>query len=271
MAHVYTGKIAFFSRSANAKSPASSTLFWAGDQLTSWDQYDGMRSALSAMLSGGLSGMSMTHSDTGGYTEFAEHVYRMTRTTAMLVRWLEMETFRGTMLRTHPGLLPDLSAQVNTSAVTLKATRLASKLHGMLHPYRSLLMKEAATAGIPLVRYMFLEFPQAENTWSSRDQFMLGHLLLVAPVFTPRSTTRTVYFPLNSTWQHVFTKETIQGQGTNVTVAVPMGTPAVFFRQNQNPLDPMVVVCESVVQNMYEYWKTEQTAAVEDWIEYIKM
>jgi len=50
-----------------------------------------------------------------------------------------------------------------------------------------------------------------------------------------------------------------------------MGTPAVFFRQNQNPLDPMVVVCESVVQNMYEYWKTEQTAAVEDLIEYIKM
>ena len=96
---------------------------------------------------------------------------------------------------------------------------------------------------------------------------MLGHLLLVAPVFTPRSSTRTVYFPLNSTWQHVFTKETIQGQGTNVTVAVPVGTPAVFFRQNQNPLDPSVVVCENVVHNMYEYWRAERTAAAEDLIE----
>ena len=80
------GKIAFFSRSAAAISPASSTLFWVGDQLTSWDQYDGMRSALSAMLSGGLSGISMTHSDTGGYTEFRERIYNMLRTEKMLIR-----------------------------------------------------------------------------------------------------------------------------------------------------------------------------------------
>ena len=36
-------EVTFFSRSANAYSPSSATLFWAGDQLTSWDQYDGMQ------------------------------------------------------------------------------------------------------------------------------------------------------------------------------------------------------------------------------------
>ena len=63
-----------------------------------------------------------------------------------------METFSGVMLRTHPGLLPDLSAQVNTSLATLNATRLCSKLHLLLHPYRALLMDQATTKGHPLVR-----------------------------------------------------------------------------------------------------------------------
>jgi alpha-glucosidase len=37
-------EVTFFSRSASATSPKYSTLFWAGDQLTSWDLFDGMQS-----------------------------------------------------------------------------------------------------------------------------------------------------------------------------------------------------------------------------------
>ena len=133
------GEVAFFSRSASSYSPSSSTLFWAGDQLTSWDEYDGMQSALRAILSGGLSGMSLTHSDTGGYTEVDTPLYNILRTEEILIRWMEMETFSGSMLRTHPGLLPTLSAQVNSSSMTLQATKFCSKIHSLLHPYRYVL------------------------------------------------------------------------------------------------------------------------------------
>ena len=40
----------FFSRSAYTTSPAASPLFWLGDQLTTWDEHDGMASALTGML-----------------------------------------------------------------------------------------------------------------------------------------------------------------------------------------------------------------------------
>ena len=56
----------FFSRSAYTTSPAASPLFWLGDQLTTWDEHDGMASALTGMLSSGMSGFALTHSDVGG-------------------------------------------------------------------------------------------------------------------------------------------------------------------------------------------------------------
>jgi alpha-glucosidase (family GH31 glycosyl hydrolase) len=43
-------------------------VFWAGDQLVSWDEFDGLRSCVNAYLSGGYSGMTLLSSDIGGYT-----------------------------------------------------------------------------------------------------------------------------------------------------------------------------------------------------------
>lgn len=41
---------------------------WAGDQNVAWDEHDGIKSAVTGMLSGGFSGFAITHSDIGGYT-----------------------------------------------------------------------------------------------------------------------------------------------------------------------------------------------------------
>jgi alpha-glucosidase len=62
------GQVAFWSRSATTGSAGYSTAFWAGDQLVTWDAYDGLASALRGILSGGLSGMALAHSDIGGCT-----------------------------------------------------------------------------------------------------------------------------------------------------------------------------------------------------------
>ena len=61
-------ELLFFTRSGYRKSPGQSTLFWLGDQLVTWDVYDGLKSAVVGMLSGGISGFSLNHSDAGGYT-----------------------------------------------------------------------------------------------------------------------------------------------------------------------------------------------------------
>lgn len=60
------------------------------------------------MLSGGVSGMTISHSDIGGYT-FAILPETM-RSRELLIRWLEMSTFTS-ILRTHEGSNPALNAQ----------------------------------------------------------------------------------------------------------------------------------------------------------------
>ena len=60
--------VVFFMRSGNAMSPDSTPLFWAGDQTVTWDSDDGLGTVIIAMLTEGLSGYSLTHSDIGGYT-----------------------------------------------------------------------------------------------------------------------------------------------------------------------------------------------------------
>ena len=58
----------YFMRSGNAHSPASTRLFWLGDQMVTWDAHDGLATVVTGMLSQGLSGYSLSHSDIGGYT-----------------------------------------------------------------------------------------------------------------------------------------------------------------------------------------------------------
>lgn len=68
------GDVVFFMRSSFLRAPAWSRLYWLGDQLTSWDGFDGMASAVTGLLSSGLSGMSIAHTDLGGYTSIAAEI-----------------------------------------------------------------------------------------------------------------------------------------------------------------------------------------------------
>lgn len=58
-------------RSAFLGSPGHSRVYWLGDQLATWDMFDGLASAVTGLLSSGLSGMALTHSDLGGYTSLS--------------------------------------------------------------------------------------------------------------------------------------------------------------------------------------------------------
>jgi hypothetical protein len=56
----------FFMRAGFRGSPAYARLFWLGDQMVSWQRHDGIKSAVTGLLSGGLAGYAYNHSDIGG-------------------------------------------------------------------------------------------------------------------------------------------------------------------------------------------------------------
>ena len=61
-------EVVYFMRSGNGFSPSHTRMFWLGDQMVTWDAHDGLATVVMGMISMGMSGYSLTHSDIGGYT-----------------------------------------------------------------------------------------------------------------------------------------------------------------------------------------------------------
>ncbi|GJG89512.1 alpha-glucosidase [Gemmatimonadetes bacterium T265] len=224
-----------FHRSGFTQSPGAATLFWLGDQLQSWDEYDGIKTAVVGLLSGGVSGFSLVHSDTGGYVVLklalaGRAVPVFARTPELLMRWMELNAFTAAF-RTHEGLDPALSAQFDTNTETLAHLVRFAKVYQGLAPYRKRLVADAAARGHPVVRHPFLHYPDDPNTLALRYQFLLGPDLLVAPVLDKGADAVDVYFPAGSAWTDLWTGIDAGQAGSWVRMPAPLSRPAVFVRK----------------------------------------
>ncbi len=230
------GEVLIFNRSGFTRSPSYSILLWEGDQLTTWDKYDGLRSALHGLVGGGLSGIALNHSDTGGYTSLSAGGQGYTREAELLKRWTEMNAFSA-VLRTHEGNQPDANAQVYSSDDQMAHFARFTKVYQALGFYRRQLAKQAQQKGWPMVRHLMLHYPDDPKAWEQDDQFLLGSEILVAPVLNKCWTwphcpyDKSVYLPAGE-WVHLWTGETYGSpdRGEQVTVAAPLGSPAVFYK-----------------------------------------
>jgi alpha-glucosidase len=230
--------VVFFNRSGYTQSPGSATLFWLGDQLQTWDDFDGIKTAVVGLLSGGISGFSLLHSDTGGFNAFAvkladREIPIIARSKELLMRWEELSAFNS-VFRTHEGLNPAISAQFDTDAETSAHFARMAKVYKALAFYRKQLVEEAARTGHPVVRHPFLEYPDDQNTYGLRYQFMYGSEFMVAPVLDPGVTSVQMYLPKGD-WTNLWTGESASlPVGRWMEVAAPLGKPAVFYKRGSS-------------------------------------
>eukprot|EP00658_Telonema_sp_P-2_P082766 TRINITY_DN8806_c0_g1_i2.p1 TRINITY_DN8806_c0_g1~~TRINITY_DN8806_c0_g1_i2.p1 ORF type:complete len:482 (+),score=97.42 TRINITY_DN8806_c0_g1_i2:900-2345(+) len=245
------GQVAFFSRSSGARSPGSSALFWLGDQLVTTDKFDGLQSAMLGMLSGGVCGLAMTHSDIGGYTMMDSafmnpHVHvSYTRTKKTLFRWLEMSAFSDAIFRTHPGNLPNKSAQVYSDHESLQQFGKFARIHSALAVYRRSLMREATRRGSPLSRHPWLHYFEDPVAANLTTQFMMGAEIMVAPVFGDNVSAVEAYLPgTQERWYHWRNANVAFHGGEWYSVNAPVGQPAVFARQGFAQTDVWKQVAE---------------------------
>lgn len=225
------GDFVFFTRSGYRSSPRYTTLQWLGDQLVTWDAYDGIKTAVIGLLSSGLSGFSFNHSDIGGYTTFSVPLLRYQRSRELLFRWMELNAFT-TVYRTHEGNQPEANVQFYDDAETLAQFSRFAKVYKAWGFYRKQLVQEAARTGLPVVRPLFLHYPDDETTYTiSHQQFLVGADLLVAPVLESGRDAVAVYFP-EGQWIHVWSGNSYGAPkaGLRETVSAPVGKPAVFYR-----------------------------------------
>lgn len=217
----------FFTRSGYSGSTAYTPLFWLGDQMVSWDAHDGLQSALTGLLSGGLSGIAVNHSDAGGYTSVAG--LGLTRSRELLFRWLELNTFSA-VLRTHEGNEPAANAQIYDDAETLAFFDRCARIYAALFSERQRLLDQASTRGWPVVRHPLLHYGNDPVVRQLKDQLMLGDQFMLAPVLQPGQRQRRLYLPAGQ-WVHLWSQRVYghPARGTWLQVSAPLGSPPLFY------------------------------------------
>eukprot|EP00941_MAST-03F_sp_MAST-3F-sp1_P001329 g1329.t1 len=235
-----------FVRTGHSQSPAQVQLFWVGDQMTTWSAYDGLATVVKSLLSSGMSGFALSHSDSGGFAGFggqkpANKPISISRSKELLLRWVELNTFTS-ILRTHQGSNPKGNVQVFSDADTLQHFARMTAIFAHLSTYRERLMKEALERGYPLVRPLLLHFPLDTETYNLDTQFMLGSELIIVPVLRPprvsidlkKSQSVNVYLPFGL-WRRLWDEEpnsvieSLGGKQGHFKFDCYYGEPLVFF------------------------------------------
>ena len=218
----------FFQRALSPASPATTPLFWLGDQLVSWDAQDGLKSAVCGLVSASLAGAGVTHSDTGGYTSLALGGAVYGRSRELLARWAEFSAFTFAM-RTHPGSNPGLNAQVYSDAAAAAHFFACVRVFQALAGLRRRLRAALAARGTPPYAPMAAHFPGAPWALPPHQQFMMGGALLVAPVTDANATSVRVWLPAGTQWRHFSTNQSVAGSGGEVELAAPIGQPCALW------------------------------------------
>ena len=194
------------------------TVHFTGDTWASWTTLR-FESEFTAAEAAAL-GLPYVSHDIGGHKG-------KTLPDDLYVRWTQFGAFQpiNRPHGDHAARLPwEYSPQARRAGVKFL------KLREELVPYLYDLAWEAHLAGIPLVRPLYLEYPQDPAAYTHPDQYMLGEDVLVAPVSIPgKRTTQQVYFPAGR-WVDYFTGTTYQGPGMH-RVTTTWDTMPVFLRE----------------------------------------
>jgi alpha-D-xyloside xylohydrolase len=80
------------------------------------------------------------------------------------------------------------------------------------------------------MRPLFIDYPDDPASWQVDDQLLFGPEILVAPIYAPGQTARSVYLPDGQNWTDTATGQTHAG-GVTVTAAAPIERIPIFVAE----------------------------------------
>jgi len=160
---------------------------WTGDNISTWNH---IRISTPIMLNMGLSGYPLVGSDIGGFAGSPP--------SDLLTRWLELGVFNP-IYRDHTAKgTANQEPWENTPSQEPTRKRYIELRYRLL-PYIYTSMEETSRTGMPLMRPVFLEYPQLVDFYTDDRDFLFGPDLLVEPVVTEMIDAAELKFP-TGTW-----------------------------------------------------------------------
>jgi alpha-glucosidase len=178
---------------------------WTGDNSSSWNH---LRMTTPMLENLGLSGFAFAGADVGGFAG--------TPPADLLTKWLEIGAFQP-IDRDHTELgTGDQEPWVGGPDQEAIRRRFIEARYRLM-PYLYTLAEDASRTGLPMVRPLFLEFPDAapdkhpiDVDVSAAGEFLLGRdLLIAAPAFPGELDRYQVEFP-SEDWYNYWTGEKVR-------------------------------------------------------------
>jgi alpha-glucosidase/alpha-D-xyloside xylohydrolase len=228
------------------------SFLWSGDVFSTWET---LKTQVPVALNTGLTGIPYWGTDIGGFVPTPEF------TAELYLRWFQFGAFcplfrchgRAWKLRLPwgwntggPGpteignykgsAIPD-SSQLHDERVETICRKYLELRYRMM-PYLYSAVRECATTGMPIMRALWLHFPDDPKAVACGDEYLWGRSLLVAPVVEKGASTRQVYLPRGD-WYDFWTGERLDG-GREINRPVDLETIPLYVRHGSiMPMGPV--------------------------------
>jgi alpha-glucosidase (family GH31 glycosyl hydrolase) len=216
---------------------------WSGDTLSTWAT---LAAQVSIGINAGLCGIPYWGTDTGGFVPTREF------TAELFIRWFQFSAFcpsfrchgRTWKLRLPWGwnlgsyepaefdgqfaaaTLPRPEDLHNTQVEPI--CRKYLNLRYQLLPYLYSAMAQSHATGLPLIRSLWLSYPEDPRASAMSDQYLWGESILVSPVLEAGAIHRITYLPRGQWWDY-WTNDRVEG-GKEVTREVDLETIPLYIK-----------------------------------------
>jgi alpha-glucosidase/alpha-D-xyloside xylohydrolase len=228
------------------------SFLWSGDVYSTWET---LKVHIPIAINTALTGIPYWGTDIGGFVPTKEF------TAELYLRWFQFGAFcplfrchgRAWKLRLpwgwntgDPGpveinnyngaAIPDSSQLHNTQVEPI--CRKYLELRYRLLPYLYSAVRECTTTGMPILRALWLHYPDDPKAVACGDEYLWGKSILVAPVVERGAASREVYLPAGK-WYDLWTGESIEG-GRGISRNVDLETTPLYVRAGSLlPLGPV--------------------------------
>jgi alpha-glucosidase (family GH31 glycosyl hydrolase) len=235
---------------------------WSGDVQSTWET---LKTHVPVGVNTGLSGIPYWGTDIGGFVPTGEY------TGELYVRWFQFAAFNplfrshGREWRLHlpwgwnrgeigafretPNYHPD-PAELHNAAIEPICKKYLELRYRMM-PYLYSAVRECTQTGMPIIRAMWLHYPDEAAAVERGDQYLWGRDVLVAPVFEKGARSRSLYLP-RGTWYDFWNREKVEG-GREITRPVDLETMPLYVRAGAIiPMGPVKQYTEEKVDGPLE-------------------
>lgn len=187
------------------------------DKNSVWGVENGLAATIPEAITVSLRGFPYVMPDMVGGNQYDND--RIDR--ELLIRWAQASA-----------LMPLLQFSVGAwhfDKECVRLTREASQLHVEFSPYIIRLANDVPRTGEPIVRPLWYNFPDDKEAQPITDEFMLGDLVVVAPVLQQGAVTRDVYLPAGE-WKEYRTGRMVAGGQWLRSWPAPLDTLPIFVK-----------------------------------------